>query len=85
MPSEVGSHNLAHCKQVDKQVDKQVNKPVDKQVDKQVDNQVDKPVDKQVDKWAQVQMYLHTRWFTLIGVGSKGSGRIRCRLNAHFS
>ena len=61
MPSEVGSHNLAHCKQVDKQVDKQVNKPVDKQV----------------DKWAQVQMYLHTRWFTLIGVGSKGSGRIR--------
>ena len=64
MPSEVGSHNLAHCKQVDKQVDKQVNK--------QVDNQVDKPVDKQVDKWAQVQMYLHTRWFTLIGVGSKG-------------
>ena len=66
MPSEVGSHNLAHCKQVDKQVDKQVNKPVDKQVDKQVDNQVDK----QVDKWAQVQMYLHTRWFTLIGAGS---------------
>ena len=61
MPSEVGSHNLAHCKQVDKQVDKQVNKPVDKQV----------------DMWAQVQMYLHTRWFTLIGAGSKGSGRIR--------
>ena len=37
MPSEVGSHNLAHCKQVDKPVDKQVNKPVDKQVDNQVD------------------------------------------------